>query len=299
MAHTLKEVIGGEYLYFYDAVSPVVSLESLNTDKIFRASRYGKGEQDYLNCPMNEEEYGLFVHALIHAERVVEKEHEEKFFEACLPVEEIAARGLHTLRFGPMKPVGLVDPRTSPPSQPYAVVQLRQENKEGSLYNLVGFQTRLKWPEQKRVFRLIPGLEKAEFLRLGVMHRNVFINSPACLRASGQTRVSENLFIAGQLSGVEGYMESTASGALCGINAARLAQGRELLVFPITTAMGALMSHITTPGKGDFQPMNINFGLFPALQERIKNKAERNTKIHARALEDLEFFLEEYEGGIL
>jgi len=264
-------------------------------NKIFRASRYGKGEQDYLNSPMSEEEYGRFIESLTSAEKIPAQDYEENFFEACLPVEEMASRGFHTLRFGPMKPVGLTDPRTG--TQPYAVVQMRQENLEGTLYNLVGFQTRIKWPEQKRVFRLIPGLEEAEFIRLGVMHRNMFINSPACLKRSGQTIFSDNLFIAGQLSGVEGYVESTASGAICGINAARIIQGREPLCFPCTTAVGALMNHITAPGRGDFQPMNMNFGLFPALSERIKNKAERNTKIHTRALEDLGFFLKQHEGG--
>jgi methylenetetrahydrofolate--tRNA-(uracil-5-)-methyltransferase len=293
MAESLKEILGSDYLYFFDAVSPVVSLESLDLTRIFRASRYGKGEQEYLNCPMSEEEYAAFLEALLASEKVKNEEYEEKFFEGCLPVEEIASRGPDTLRFGPMKPVGLMDPRTD--IQPYAVVQLRQENREGSLYNLVGFQTRLKWPEQKRVFRLIPGLAKAEFLRLGVMHRNLFINAPACLEATGNLRSRDSLFIAGQISGVEGYMESTVSGALCGINTARRIQGREALTFPVTTATGALMAYISGAECRNFQPTNVNFGLFPALKERIKNKTERNTMIRTRALADLEFFLKEHE----
>ena len=285
MSSALQGLIGDEYLYFYDAVAPIVSAESLGMERIFPASRYDKGEKEYLNCPLTEGEYELFWKELVKAERVQERDWEERFFEGCLPVEEIASRGKDTLRFGPMKPVGLVEPHSG--AQPYAVVQLRQENREATLYNLVGFQTRLKWSEQQRVFSLIPGLEKAEFLRLGVMHRNIYINAPRCLNRRGQLRNHERIFIAGQLSGVEGYMESTASGALCGINGALCAMGRSPVVFPPVTAVGSLLSYITEARAQDFQPMNINFGLFPPLEERIKKRAERNKRMRSRALSAL------------
>ncbi|MDQ7823237.1 MAG: methylenetetrahydrofolate--tRNA-(uracil(54)-C(5))-methyltransferase (FADH(2)-oxidizing) TrmFO [Candidatus Eremiobacteraeota bacterium] len=290
MVQSLQAVTGSDYLYFYDAVSPVVSLESLDSTRMFRASRYGKGEGEYLNCPLSEEEYGAFHRELTGAGEVEAHQHEQKFFEGCLPVEEIAKRGRDTLRFGPMKPVGLNDPATG--QTPYAVVQLRQENREGTLYNLVGFQTRLTWSEQRRVFRMIPALREAEFVRLGVMHRNIFINAPRHLEPYGSMRGSEGLFIAGQLSGVEGYMESTASGLLCGINAALKARGEPMVRLPATTALGALMEHITTARPEDFQPMGINFGLITALEKRIKKKAERNKVIRERALRDLGEFIE-------
>jgi methylenetetrahydrofolate--tRNA-(uracil-5-)-methyltransferase len=286
MTEEIKCLLGGDYLYFYDAVSPIVSTESLDMNKIFRASRYGKGDEEYLNCPLDEGQYESFWHHLVNAERVRDQEWEEKFFEGCLPVEEIATRGKKTLCFGPMKPVGLIDKRTG--LQPYAVLQLRQENSEATMYNLVGFQTRLKWDEQRRVFRMIPGLENAEFLRFGVMHRNIFINSPGMLRSSGQLRKHENIFFAGQITGVEGYLESTAQGALCGINAALHARGHDLKAMPDETAIGSLARYITEARQDNFQPMNINFGLFPPLSERIKKRSERNSKMKERALAELQ-----------
>jgi len=289
LADALKDLTGDEYLYFYDAVSPIVATSSLNMDKVFRASRYQKGDAEYLNCPFNRAEYDRFYDALVSAEIVKSHDGDEKFFEGCLPVEEIARRGRDTLRFGPMKPVGLIDPSTG--REPWAVVQLRAENTEARLYNLVGFQTRLIWPAQRRVFSMIPGLEEAEFLRFGVMHRNIFINAPKWLEKTGQFKAIRNIFLAGQITGVEGYMESTASGLLSGINCARLVSGMEPLVFPETTAVGSLMKHITEADERHFQPMNINFGLFPPLPERIKAKADRNKRIAERALLDLQHFL--------
>lgn len=283
LAASLQRLTGGDYLYFYDAVSPVVSVDSLDESKFFRASRYGKGEAEYLNCPMNREEYDAFLDALVAAEKVEDARGEMKFFESCLPVEEIGRRGRDTLRFGPMKPVGLEDPRTG--ELPYAVVQLRQENRDATMYNLVGFQTRLKWPEQRRVFSLIPALRQAEFFRLGVMHRNIFVNAPSVMEPTGRLRGRENVFLAGQLSGVEGYVESVASGFLCGLNAARALQGTSAVSFPPETAVGALMRYITSAPADNFQPMNINMGLFPPLEKKMKKKAERNEAIRERALQ--------------
>ncbi len=245
LAEEIKKLTGSEHLYFYDAAAPIVTRDSIDMDKVFKASRYDKGTPDYLNCPMTEEEYNRFWKALIEAERHQMKEFEkEAYFEGCMPVEEMASRGLQTLLYGPMKPVGLVDPRTG--EQPYAVVQLRQDNLSGTLYNLVGFQTSLTWPEQKRVFRLIPGLENAEFARFGVMHRNTFINSPLALEPTFQLKKNPLILFAGQITGVEGYVESTSSGLIAGINAANLARGKEPVVFPKTTAHGALCHYITT-----------------------------------------------------
>jgi len=291
LAESLKRITGEEYFHFYDAVSPIVSTSSLDMKKVFKASRYQKGDAEYLNCPLDRDEYDRFYDALISAEVVKSHCDDEKFFESCLPVEEIARRGRDTLRFGPMKPVGLVDPSTG--REPWAAVQLRAENREGELYNLVGFQTRLKWPEQKRVFSMIPGLAEAEFIRLGVMHRNIFINAPRWLEKTGRMKGFGHLFLAGQITGVEGYMESTASGLLAGINCALLMSGREPLTFPETTAVGSLMRYITEADAKHFQPMNINFGLFPPLTERIKVKADRNKRISERALQDLRRFLTE------
>ncbi|MBO8137984.1 MAG: FADH(2)-oxidizing methylenetetrahydrofolate--tRNA-(uracil(54)-C(5))-methyltransferase TrmFO [Desulfotomaculum sp.] len=289
LAEKIKEMTGSNYLYFYDAAAPIVTLESLNMDVIFRSSRYDKGEAAYLNCPMNEEEYNIFYDELINAERVLLKEFEkEVHFEGCMPVEAMAARGRETLLFGPLKPVGLIDPRTG--RCPYAVVQLRQDNAEGTLYNMVGFQTNLKWGEQKRVFRLIPGMENAEFVRYGVMHRNTYINSPVLLKPTLQFKKKPNLFFAGQITGVEGYVESAAAGLVAGVNAARLWAGKEPLVFPKDTAHGALLNYITTANPKNFQPMNVTFGLLPPLENRIKNKKERNEKISQRALESLQAF---------
>ena len=292
LARRIRELIGEDYLYFYDAMAPIVTYESIDMTKAFRASRYGRGGEDYINCPMTKEEYDRFVEALVNAETIelrgFEKE-DERFFEACLPVEVIAKRGHDALAFGPLRPVGLVDPRTG--KQPYAVVQLRQDDAAGTLYNLVGFQTNLKWGEQERVFRMIPGLEKAEFVRYGQMHRNTFINSPKLLLPTLQFRGREDLFFAGQITGSEGYIGSTATGLVAGVNAARLLKGRELLVFPPTTMIGALCRYITDPRIKDFQPMKANFGLLPPLERRIKRKKERYRAYAERALKDLEEFI--------
>ncbi|MDK2926225.1 MAG: methylenetetrahydrofolate--tRNA-(uracil-5-)-methyltransferase [Bacillota bacterium] len=283
LAARLGELTGAEQLYFYDAVAPIVTLESVDTSRCFWGSRYGKGEEAYLNCPLTKEEYERFWEELVRAERHPLKEFEElKVFEGCMPIEQMALRGRETLRYGPLKPVGLIDPRTG--KQPYAVVQLRQDNREGTLYNLVGFQTQLKWSEQKRVFGLIPGLENAEFVRYGVMHRNTFIASPKVLAPTWQLKANERLFFAGQVTGVEGYVESAASGLMAGINAARLAQGREPLVLPPITACGALAHYVTTASLGNFQPMNVNFGLFPPLERKIRGRRERNLALAERSL---------------
>lgn len=293
MAENLQELTGEEYLYFYDAVAPIVTLESVDWKVVFRSSRYEKGEPAYLNCPMSREEYDCFWEALAGSERAPLKTFErETHFEGCLPVEVLAARGRETLSFGPLKPVGLVDPRTG--ERPYAVVQLRQDNREGTLYNLVGFQTNLKWGEQRRVFRLIPGLENAEFMRYGVMHRNTYINAPRLLEPTLGCRKRPGLFIAGQLAGVEGYVESAAAGLVAGANAARVFRGLEPLVFPPETAHGALINYIVTADPDNFQPMNVNFGLFPALPgKRIRQKQQRNLAYAHRALEILEAWLVE------
>ena len=273
----------GDRLYFYDAIAPIVSAESLDLNKVFAASRYGKGDgDDYLNCPMNEEEYNGFVEELLKAEKVQARDFEKiVHFEGCMPVEELAARGVETLRFGPMKPVGLVDSRTG--IEPYAVIQLRAENLEKTMYNLVGFQTKLTYGEQRRVFKMIPGLEQVEFVRLGSMHRNTFINSPSLLLPTQQLKSDPRIFFAGQITGVEGYVESTASGFLAGINAARLVQELILTVPPAETAMGALMKHIANADARHFQPMNVNYGLFPELEGRVKKK-EKRQKLAERAL---------------
>jgi methylenetetrahydrofolate--tRNA-(uracil-5-)-methyltransferase len=286
----LAEKIGalvGEYLYFYDAIAPIVSADSIDTSKAFRASRYGKGEgDDYLNCPLDEEQYKAFVTELLNAEKVEAKSFEKVVhFEGCMPIEEMASRGVETLRFGPMKPVGLVDPRVG--VEAYAVIQLRQENREATMYNLVGFQTKLTWPEQKRIFRMIPGLEQAQFLRLGSMHRNTFINAPRLLRATCQLQSDPRIFFAGQITGVEGYVESASSGFVAGINAARLAKGEELTVPPAETAIGALARHITNTEAAHFQPMNVNYGLFPSLAGKIKKKEKRGL-LAQRGLVELE-----------
>ncbi len=260
MTQSLIELFGDHRLYFYDAIAPIVAADSLNMVKIFCASRYGKGD-DYLNCPLSEEEYNRFVQELAAAEVYPAHEFEDvSFFEGCLPVEELARRDRLALAFGPMKPVGLVDPRTG--RMPFAVVQLRRENQAGTMFNLVGFQTRLKRSEQERVFRMIPGLERAEFLRYGSIHRNTFLNSPEILLSTLQTRVREDLFIAGQLVGVEGYVESIGTGLVAGINAARLVKGKNPVILPKVTMLGALLEYITSPNP-HFQPMNANFGLLP------------------------------------
>lgn len=290
LADSLKSIIAEEYLHFYDAAAPILTKESIDFTKAFFGSRYEQDGGDYINCPMNESEYDLFYENLIEAEVQEVKEFESrKIFEGCMPIEEMARRGKQTLLFGPLKPVGISNNNCD---TMHAVVQLRQDNKEGTLYNMVGFQTRLKWPEQKRVFRIIPGLENAEFVRLGVMHRNTFINSTKSLMPTGQLKIAPNIFIAGQISGVEGYVESAASGIICGINAARLITDKKLLTWPKETAHGALMNYITAFPKDDFQPMNITFGLLPALNERIRNRRDRRLKISQIALEKLAQFMD-------
>lgn len=294
MAEYVKQVTSQDDLYFYDAAAPIVTAESINYEKAFWASRYDKGDADYLNCPMTETEYHCFYDALMQAELIETKEFEkEKFFEGCMPIEVMASRGRQTLLFGPMKPVGLVDKRTG--VQSYAVVQLRKDNQEGTLFNIVGFQTRMKWGEQKRVLQMIPGLEQAEIVRYGVMHRNTFVNSPLALEPTNQVKNKQQLFLAGQITGVEGYVESTASGLVAGINAARMYQERTLVQFPLSTAIGGLMNYIVTADPKQFQPMNINFSLLPGLEKKIRNKKEKNGLIAKRALEDLELFLQQAE----
>lgn len=286
----LKELTGEDYFYFYDAAAPIVEKDSIDMNKVYLKSRYDKGEAAYLNCPMTEKEFDRFYEALIAAETVPLKEFEKEiFFEGCMPVEVMASRGRQTLVFGPMKPVGLEDPKTG--KTPYAVVQLRQDDAAGTLYNIVGFQTHLKWGPQKEVLQLIPGLENAEIVRYGVMHRNTFINSPNLLRPTYQYKQRDDLFFAGQMTGVEGYVESAASGLLAGINAARLVKGEEPVVLPPVTAMGSMANYITATNAKNFQPMNANFGLFAPLEKKIKKKAERNEAYAARALETIRNFV--------
>ncbi|MCS6782702.1 MAG: FADH(2)-oxidizing methylenetetrahydrofolate--tRNA-(uracil(54)-C(5))-methyltransferase TrmFO [Gloeomargarita sp. SKYBB_i_bin120] len=289
LASRLQQLTGQDYLSFFDASSPIVLGESINREIAFLASRYDKGEAAYLNCPMNQAEYERFWEALVTAEQVPLKDFEQaerKFFEACLPVEELARRGKDTLRFGPLKPVGLRDPR-HPQTRAYAVVQLRPEDREGRLWNLVGFQTNLRWGEQQRVFRMIPGLEQAEFVRYGVMHRNTFLNAPKLLQATLQFRDYPHLFAAGQLTGTEGYAAAVAGGWLAGTNAVRLAKGWPLLTLPPTTMMGALFHFISSAASADFQPMPPNFGLLPPLDPPPKHKAARYQAYSQRALTDL------------
>jgi len=294
LAEELAALTGSEHLYFYDAMAPIVTVESIDMAVAFRASRYDRGqaEGDYLNCPMGEAEYERFWEALTSAETIPLRDFEQQdahFFEACLPVEILARRGRQALAFGPLKPVGLADPRTS--QRPYAVVQLRQDNQAATLYNLVGFQTNLKWGEQERVFRLIPGLERAEFVRFGQMHRNTFINSPLLLHPTMQFRDREDLFFAGQITGTEGYVGSAASGYVAGLNAARLAAGQSPVSFPSTTMIGALCHYVCAGGSGAFQPMKANFGLLPPLETPVRHKRERYAALARRALDDLEWFL--------
>ncbi len=290
LSEQLKALTGEEYLYFYDAAAPIIEKESINMDKVYLKSRYDKGEAAYLNCPMTEEEFDRFYDALIAAETVPVKEFEKEiFFEGCMPIEVMGARGKKTMLFGPLKPVGLEDPRTG--KRPFAVVQLRQDDAAGTLYNIVGFQTHLKWGPQKDVIQLIPGLENAEIIRYGVMHRNTFINSPKVLEPTYQFKNRKDLFFAGQMTGVEGYVESAASGLIAGINAARLSMGQELLVFPAETSMGSMARYITTTSAKNFQPMNANFGLFPELPVKIKSKKERYEMHANRALETIQNFV--------
>lgn len=286
----IKKLLHADYLHFFDAAAPIVTADSLDYDKVYRASRYDKGGADYLNCPFyTKEEYVAFWEALCNAESAPVKDFEHDVFEACMPIEEMAARGEDTMRFGPLKPVGLIDPRNG--KEAYAVVQLRQDNAAASLYNLVGFQTHLKWPEQRRVFGMIPGLEKAEFVRFGVMHKNTYLNSPQLLDKHFNLRSNKRFYFAGQMTGVEGYVESAASGLMAGLAAARAVLELPELEFPDVTAHGALANYISNPAIENFQPMNINFGLIPPLTVRIRKKREKNAQIAARALEALDGFL--------
>ena len=275
----LSRIIGTQRLYFYDAISPIVTAESINMDIAFRASRYGKGGDDYLNCPMTEAEYQAFVSAVRAAEEVPTHPFERPvYFEGCMPIEELARRGPNTLAFGPMRPVGLTDPRTG--ARPAAVAQLRQDDSAGRLYNMVGFQTKMTYPEQRRVLRMIPSLEQAEFVRLGSLHRNTFIDSPRLLTPTLRLKARSDLFIAGQMIGVEGYVESAAAGLLAAINAARMLEGQEPVVPPSETALGSLIGYITDPSRRNFQPMNANYGLMPEL--KIPRARKGPTKDHGR-----------------
>ena len=305
LSEDLAKLSGEEHLYFFDAIAPIVNYKSINMEIAFRASRYGKGEQeegDYINCPFTRDEYEIFVDALLEAERIELRSFENAiregvkagvhhFFEGCLPVEIIAERGRDSLAFGPMRPVGLTDPWTG--RRPYAVVQLRQDNLAGNLYNLVGFQTNLKFPEQRRVLRLIPGLEKAEFERYGQMHRNTFLASPKLLRSTLQHKSRDDLFFAGQITGVEGYMGNIATGLIAGLNAARLLKGQSLLKLPSTTMLGALCHYVTHADMADFQPMKANFGILPSLEktDRKMGKRERGKAYAERAMTDFEKYL--------
>lgn len=300
LAVKIHEFNGGDGFYFYDAAAPIIDANTIDYDKVYKKSRYDKGEADYINCPMTKEEFNNFQQALITAEEAPLNSFEDlKVFEGCMPIEEMAKRGYKTMLFGPMKPVGLeypdtyTGPRDGDFKTPYAVVQLRQDNASASLYNIVGFQTHLKWGEQKRVFQMIPGLENAEFVRYGVMHRNSYMDSPNLLKQTFQSRKQENLFFAGQMTGVEGYVESAASGLVAGINAARLFKGEEEIIFPQTTAIGALPYYITHTDSKHFQPMNVTFGIVKELEgPRIREKKERYTKVAERALEDLSQIIE-------
>ena len=292
LAEAIRAEEGVEALHFFDAAAPIVTAESLDETKVFRASRWGRGDgDDYCNCPLTEEEYRAFHAALVSAERAEVHGFEKNMvFEGCLPVETLAERGFQTLAFGPMKPVGLCDPRTG--AEPYAVVQLRRENAEGTLYNLVGFQTRLKWSEQKRVFSMIPGLEKAQFARYGVMHRNTYLNGPAVLGRNYAWKKDPAIRFAGQMTGVEGYMESAASGITAGIALARMLQGRPEPDFGRRTVIGALEAYVRTP-NADFQPMNANFGLLEPLEERVRGKRNRYERLAERALAELGRIIQE------
>ena len=284
LSAALQGVLGTKHLYFYDAIAPIVTAESIDMTIAWKASRYGKGGEDYINCPLDRAGYHAFVEAVVQAEKVPTRDFERcVYFEGCMPIEEMARRGRDTLAFGPMRPVGLVDPRTG--QRPHACVQLRQDDAEGLLFNMVGFQTKMTYPEQRRVFRLIPGLAHAEFVRLGSLHRNTFVNAPALLMPSLQVVGRRRLLLAGQLVGVEGYVESAATGLLAGLNAVRLVRGEPTLVPPRTTALGSLLAYVTQRGKKAFQPMNANYGLFPPLATRDRGR-EKRQQLAARAVRD-------------
>lgn len=284
-AEHLQQLVGGTFLYFHDAISPIVEADSIDPAKTFRASRYDKGEADYINCPLSRDEYYAFIKELLAGEKAQLKDFETLVpYEGCMPIEVMAGRGIETLAFGPMKPVGLVDPHTG--QQPYAVVQLRQENREATLYNMVGFQTRLKWPEQKRVFSMIAGLEKASFARYGSLHRNTYIHAPLLLHKTLQLKKQPRIFFAGQITGVEGYLESAAMGFVAGIQASRYAFGLEPVSWPPTTLMGSLLTHLTESNAANFQPMNANFGLLPGIEGKVKKK-DRKKLLAERSLRDI------------
>lgn len=286
----IANLVGSASLYFYDAAAPLVEAASVDSKGVFAASRYGKGDADYLNCPMDESEYAAFYEALVGAERGIPKSFENReLFSACQPVEEIAARGREALRFGPMKPVGLVDPATG--KRPHAVVQLRRDNAAGTVYNIVGFQTNLKWSEQDRVFRMIPGLAKAEFTRYGVMHRNTFIDSPRWLRANLALKSRPNLYFAGQITGGEGYLEAAATGLVAALNLFADLRQLDSVVLPATTAIGSLVDYATGGARGDFQPQHANLGLLPPLAKQIRKKKARHEALANRAVGDLRTFL--------
>lgn len=292
LADSLKLLVGEDFLSFFDAAAPIVTLESVDSARSYRAGRYGQGE-DYINCPLSKEEYDAFVRALVLAERAIphafETEGESRYFEGCLPVEVLASRGAETLRFGPMRPVGLPDPRTG--EEPWALVQLRQDNLEGTLFNLVGFQTSLRWGEQERVFRMIPALESAEFVRKGVMHRNLFICAPRVFDGFLRLRDRKDLFFAGQMCGVEGYMESTAMGLVSALWMFSLLRGEELPLWPRETAIGSLLYYLISALPKTFQPMNTNLGIFPPLERRVKKKSDRCAVYAERSRQELELFL--------
>lgn len=286
LAESIAELCGDKNLFFFDAAAPIVTQQSIDFDVAFMAARYGRGGDDYINCPMDKEQYERFYDALINAETVQIKDFESQVYEGCMPIEVMAKRGKDSIRFGPMKPVGIYNPKDN--KRPYAVVQLRRENAAGSLYNIVGFQTNLKFSEQKRVFSMIPGLENAEFMRYGVMHRNTFINSPRLLERGLNLKARPDVFVAGQLSGVEGYMESAASGIMAAINAVRYIKGEQPLILPDYTMIGALLKFICTEPNGNFQPMGANFGIIPPIERLIKDKTERYAAYSKRSLECFE-----------
>lgn len=293
LSKSIAEVLGSEHLYFYDAAAPIVTKDSINWDVAFWGSRYNKGSSDYINLPLTSEEYRKFYFELIRAETYPLREFDiPAFFEGCMPIEIMARRGPKTLLFGPLKPVGIVDPRTG--KQPFAVVQLRREDLECRLFNMVGFQTSLRWKEQERVFRQIPGLENAEFIRYGFIHRNTFILSPKFLDPTLEMKQCKGLFFAGQITGVEGYIESAASGIVAGINAARFYNDKPLIVFPKETMIGALCNYITTANQSNFQPMKSNFGIIPPLKDKIKDKRNKKIKMSERSIDVLETFIDVY-----
>lgn len=297
LSESIARLIGQEYLYFYDALSPIVDASTIDYDKTFFASRYNKGSDDYLNCPLDEGQYYSLVKELKESEKVPLKSFEKPiYFEGCMPVEELAMRGDKTLAFGPLKPVGLLHPETK--KQFHAVVQLRHENKEGTAFNLVGFQTKLTYPEQKRVFRMIPGLENVEFFRFGAIHRNTFINAPDLLSSELDLKKNSGIYFAGQIIGVEGYVESVAMGLLAALSAVKRMKGEKYLAPPVDTAFGALLNYVTGPPRSSYQPMNINYGLFQALDMKIRNKQERNKRIALKSLESLSQWMETINGEI-